>query len=559
MKNTRKIVSLALAIVMTVFCGCGDIMTVNTARENVYSYDDAVKELKVLADSINAEEVTNPYLDIYSDEVSEADALADIDTYPVTVHGSGQIDLEIAGATELTCDTPDDWLNIVAKNFNKEKFSVNGKTVSVSVRQITSGEGMTYISAGVYRPQLYIPSNMVWGKMLDASGIKTTTLSERILGNTAGILMKRDVYDSFIEKYTEPTVENVLNAAIAGDLIFAYTNPYTSSTGNNILCEMLYAFDPDDPLSEKANAALTEYQKQSPPVAYTTAVLKNSAAKGVINAMVMEEQAYINTPELKNYVYFPAGIRHDHPVYAFDWTTDEEKDAAKLFIDYCLKAENQKLGTDRGFNRHEDYISPKRNMTGTDYLNAQKIWKQNKNGGKPVVAVFVTDVSQSMNGEPLNTLKESLVAASAYIGSEHYVGLVSYSSDVTVNLPIRQFDATQRAYFSGEVKGLGANGNTATYNAVLTGLQMIEDKLQEVPDARPMLFVLTDGEQNVGYSLNKVLPVVGGLQVPVYSIAYNYHDNGSLDSLSNINEATVIRAGTDDIVNQLRNLFNVEM
>lgn len=559
MKRTRKMVTMILVVIVTMLCGCGDVTTVNTARENVYSYEDAVKELEILSGSIKTETVENSYLDIYSDEISEADALADIDTFPVTVYGSGQINLEIAGATELTCDTPDDWLNIVARNFNKEKFNVNGKTVSVSVRQITSGESMTYIAVGAYRPQLYIPSNSIWGKMLDASGIKTVTLSERILGNTAGILMKKDVYDSFIEKYNDPTVENVLNAAIAGDLLFAYTNPYTSSTGDNILCEMLYAFDPDDPISEKANEALLEYQKKSPPVAYTTAVLKNSAAKGVINAMVMEEQAYINTPELKNYVYFPAGVRHDHPVYAFDWTTDEEKEAAQLFIDYCLNAENQRLGSDRGFNRHEEYVSPKRNMTGTDYLNAQKIWKQSKNGGKPVIAVFVTDVSQSMNGEPLNALKESLVAASTYIGSEHYVGLVSYSSGVTINLPIRQFDATQRAYFSGEVKSLGAGGNTATYDAVLTGLQMIQDKLKEVPDARPMLFVLTDGDQNVGYTLKKTLPIVGGLQIPVYSIAYNYHDNGSLDSLSNINEATVIKAGTDDIVNQLRNLFNVEM
>lgn len=354
MKRTRKMVTMILVVIVTMLCGCGDVTTVNTARENVYSYEDAVKELEILSGSIKTETVENSYLDIYSDEISEADALADIDTFPVTVYGSGQINLEIAGATELTCDTPDDWLNIVARNFNKEKFNVNGKTVSVSVRQITSGESMTYIAVGAYRPQLYIPSNSIWGKMLDASGIKTVTLSERILGNTAGILMKKDVYDSFIEKYNDPTVENVLNAAIAGDLLFAYTNPYTSSTGDNILCEMLYAFDPDDPISEKANEALLEYQKKSPPVAYTTAVLKNSAAKGVINAMVMEEQAYINTPELKNYVYFPAGVRHDHPVYAFDWTTDEEKEAAQLFIDYCLNAENQRLGSDRGFNRHEE-------------------------------------------------------------------------------------------------------------------------------------------------------------------------------------------------------------
>ena len=55
-------------------------------------------------------------------------------------------------------------------------------------------------------------------------------------------------------------------------------------------------------LSDEAKDALMEYQKTSPPVAYTTGVLRNQAAKGIINTMVMERQAYINTPELKSYV-----------------------------------------------------------------------------------------------------------------------------------------------------------------------------------------------------------------------------------------------------------------
>ena len=36
--------------------------------------------------------------------------------------------------------------------------------------------------------------------------------------------------------------------------------------------------------------------------------------------MVMEEQAYINTAELKSYQYVPQGVRHDHPVYKIPGT-----------------------------------------------------------------------------------------------------------------------------------------------------------------------------------------------------------------------------------------------
>ena len=130
--------------------------------------------------------------------------------------------------------------------------------------------------------------------------------------------------------------------------------------------------------------------------------------------------------------------------------------------------------------------------------------------------------------------------------------------DVVKHLDIKPFDDKQRAYFSGEVKALRASGSTATYDAVLAGLQMLAEAKQSIPECRPILFVLTDGDQNVGWSLSRVKPVVDGMDVPVYTIAYNYRNTGELDELSSINEAVCIKADSDNIVNELRNLFNVE-
>ncbi|MCI9437407.1 MAG: VWA domain-containing protein [Lachnospiraceae bacterium] len=559
MRRRRKTALAMAAVLLAGFLsGCSGDSIRTDRNAGSLSYEDAETELDSMLKKVRVSQVSDPVLDIYSDEVSEAEALADISTFPIMVAGSGEINLEIAAATEISAEAPDDWINIVAKEFNGAGYTVGDKKVTVSVRKITSGEVVTYMAAGAYQPEIFIPSNDAWGKMLKSSGIGTEKLTDRIAGNTAGILIKKDVYDTFIEKYKEATLANVLDATLAGDLLFAYTNPYTSSTGLNILTAMLKSFDEANPLSDKAQSKLLEYQKSSPPVAYTTAVLRNQAAKGVINAMVMEEQAYINTPELANYVYIPAGIRHDHPVYTFDYCSQEERDAAKLFVDYCLNDDSQKLASEKGFNRHDDYVGEDSGLDGTGYLTAQKVWKQNKNGGKPIIAVFVADVSGSMGGEPLNSLKSSLINASAYIGSEHYIGLVSYSSDVTVNLPIAQFDATQKAYFSGEVKNLAEGGSTATYDAVLVALNMLAEKAEEVPDAKLMLFVLSDGEQNEGYSLTRITPIVAGLQVPIYTIGYNYSDsNGELGTLSDINEAASLNATSDDIANQLRNLFNV--
>ena len=415
---------------------------------------------------------------------------------------------------------------------------------------------------GDYRPDVFVPSNNAWGEMLKAHGFKVIELKDRIAGNTAGILMEKNTYDGFVSKYGDVTVDKVLEASLAGDLTFAYTNPYTSSTGLNILTAMLKAFDPSDPLSDTASEKLLEYQKQSPPVAYTTAVLREQAEKGIIKAMVMEEQAYRNTPELRKYVYTPAGIRHDHPVYTFDYVSEEKQEAARLFTEFCLSDKMQRLASDKGFNQHDEYVSQESGLDGSGYIAAQKVWKASKDGGRPVVAVFVSDISGSMDGMPINSLKESLLASSRYISDDHYIGLVSYNEDVYVNLPIEQFDATQRAYFSGAVKSLTASGGTATYNAVLVGLKMIEEKMEEVPDAKPMLFVLSDGDANRGVDLKRASRIVGGLDVPVYSIGYNLSGGDAEDqlrTLSSVNEAALINASSDDIVNQLRNLFNVQL
>jgi len=552
-KTMRKIIAMLL-IATCCLSGCG----VTGYEENqTLTYNEALDELSSKLTKVHSSTVDAP-LDIYDLETTTK-TLADIDTYPLTVQGRGAINIEVAAATELSAESPDDLINVLAKNFNKSGVQIDGQTVSVSVRKITSGEVLTYMTEGDYRPDVYIPSSYAWGEMLKSKGIGTIKLTDRIAGNTAGILMERKTHEDFVAKYNEVTVDRVLEASLAGDLTFAYTNPYTSSTGLNILATMLHSFDADNPLSESASQKLMDYQRQSPPVAYTTAVLKTQASKGIIKAMVMEEQAYHSAPELKDYVYVPAGIRHDHPVYTFDYVSSEKQAAAKKFVEYCLSNEAQRIADEKGFNLHDDYKEQSAGLDGAGYLAAQKIWKANKDGGKPIIAVFVADISGSMDGEPLNALKESLISTASYISSDNYIGLVSYSDNVYINLEIDQFDETQRAYFSGAVKSLTANGGTATYDAVLVALDMLQAKAEEVPDAKMMLFVLSDGEQNRGYGLSKISDIVGGMKVPVYTIGYNLQNSGELKKLSEINEAALINAQTDDIVNQLRNLFNVQL
>ena len=145
-----------------------------------------------------------------------------------------------------------------------------------------------------------------------------------------------------------------------------------------------------------------------------------------------------------------------------------------------------------------------------------------------------------------------------YINKENHIGLISYSNKVTIQLPIAQFDLNQQAYFKGAVQDLAANGQTATNDAIVVALDMINKYMEQVPNAKPMIFLLSDGEQNVGHSLNEIEEVLKAYEVPVYTIGYNANID-ALKKISAINEAATISADSDNIVYHLKNLFNSEM
>lgn len=555
MKKLLVLISaLALVVILLTGCGGGNI------KQAGLTSDQAVETLNALLTKVSVSTLT-PRLDISDTALTDAaDELPDIANYPLSVQGNGTIDVEIVASTEKAGSGMDGWLNRVAENFNKSNFTLNGQTVSVSIRPIASGLATEYILTGKHVPAAFSPTNELWAEMIASRGIPFELVEKRIAGNTAGILMSKKAYTDFTSKNGEVTLEKILNTVLQGNLLLGYTNPYASSTGLNILTAMLQAFDPSDPLSAAAVEKLQSFQTQVPPVAYTTAQMRESAKKGILDAMIMEYQAYTIEPTLSAYVFTPFGVRHDSPVYAMGGISNDQKAALKMFTDYCLKPQAQNDAKQYGFNALDDYPGQELHLKGAQLFAAQKVWKENKDGGQPVVAVFVADISGSMDGTPIKELKGSLLNAAQYIGEGNYIGLISYSDSVYVNLPIGEFTGKQKAYFNGAVKDLSAGGGTATYDAVLEGVKMLLDKKAEMPNAKLMLFVLSDGVQNRGYSIDQITPVVQGLSIPIHTIGYGSGaDMTGLTSLSNINEASSTKADESNVVYNLRNIFNSQI
>ncbi|GIP05692.1 MULTISPECIES: VWA domain-containing protein [Paenibacillus] len=559
-KGSAFVVLVAIAVVVFVLVYAGITLTSNLGKSQaeVDSEGAAKKINKIYKDiTVTTADPIKGQVDL--DPVAVADSLPDISKFPISVENTTDLYVEIFSSPEKAGPGIDGWLNEVAEEFNQSKPVVNGKPVSVKIRNIASGTATDYITSGKYVPDAFTPSNELWGEMVKEYGVKAELVSKRLTGNVTGVVTRKAKYDELVEKYGSLNVKTLTDAIANNELAMGYTDPFASSTGLNFLITALETFDSNDILGEKAVQGFEKFQANVPFTASTTIQMRDAAKSGMLDAFVLEYQTFVNAADMKSgYVFTPFGVRHDSPLYALGKLPKEKLDIIKKFAEFVEQDKYQQMADKKGFNGLNDYQSELEVVDSSLLPSAQKLWKEKKDGNKPVAAVFVADVSGSMDGEPLNRLKESLLTGQKYLGRDNSIGFVSYSTDVTINLPIGKYDLNQQSMFVGAINSLEASGNTATFDGIVVAMKMLQDEMAANPDVKPLIFVLSDGETNVGHSLDDIRGLIQAFKIPVYTIGYNA-DIQALQSISSINEAASINADTDDVVYKIGQLLNVQM
>jgi len=558
-KSKVIFVFIAIAVSLLVVIYGGIALTRNLGKSSsVVSDEKAASSLEKLYGGINVTEMPPVKGQANLSPANISDSLPEISKYPPQVDNTTDNYVEIFSSTEKAGSGNDGWLTEVAQKFNQARINVNGKTASVRLRGIASGVGTDYIIAKKYLPDAFTPSNEFWGQMIEAAGVPIKLVEKKLAGNVPGILLSKDKHAELTKKYGSINMKTITEAVSANEIAMGYTNPFASSTGLNFLVSCLYAFDSDDLLSEKAVQGFEAFQTNIPFVSYTTLQMTDAVRTGALDGFIMEYQTYQNTPDLMSgYIFTPFGVRHDSPMYEIGSLSPDKQAVLKAFIEFSKNEASQKSATAYGFNNLNNYRSEMGSIDGATISQAQRLWKEKKNANREIIAVFVSDVSGSMEGDPLKRLKESLLSSAAYITNESSIGLVSFADDVYVDLPIAKFELNQRSLFAGAVESMQAGGSTAMYDGIIVGAKMLMDKKAENPNAKLMLFVLTDGETNLGYTLNDVSGILKQLRIPVYSIGYNANIE-SLQVLSSINEAASINADSDEVVYKLGSLFNAQ-
>jgi Ca-activated chloride channel family protein len=555
----RSLAGLTVAAIALIAAGCG-----STDSGEPLERSEATSRLNGLVDDIDW--VDDPVARTASipppTGANLADTLPPIDEFPLAVSAPASADhvVEIFASTEKSGEGTDGWMTEVAQAFNDGGPTLaDGSTAAVDLRSIASGTGFQFIASGESVPDAYSPSNQLWIEMAGEFQ-PMTEIRAQTVPNVAGIVMKTDTANELRATNEELDAATLVDSVIAGDLVMGYTNPFASSTGLNFLITVLDAIAEGDEArltSPDVASVFEQFQRQVPFVALTTLQMRDSVENdtGTLDTFVMEYQTFVNTDSLSTgFEFIPFGVPHDNPLYAVGDLPAEQMEVLELFAEFSEQPEYRELAVEFGFDPPA-YESDVRLPSGSTLIDAQAIWKDKKDGGRPVATVFVVDVSGSMEGTRIQSLQTAMLSAREFIKPTTRVGVVEFNDTAMLRLPVDEFDLNQQARYAALAEDLSPGGGTAMYDGIVLGLSMLEAEVAANPDVKPILVVLTDGETTDGLSFGDVDDVIQGLRIPVFTVGFEANLD-ELSRLSSLVEAASIDASEEDVEFKIAALFN---
>ena len=168
MENSKKkfFNLILIAIIVLGLIGIFISLTNNWGKtKDTIDTEKSIKELNRLYTSINVKKLT-PQKDFEYVESENYAVLPDISEYPFVVNPTTDNFLTIYSSPEKAGTSYESFLIDVANKFNSSGITIDGKPVSVGIRSISSGLATDFIASGKYVPDVFAPSNELWGSML---------------------------------------------------------------------------------------------------------------------------------------------------------------------------------------------------------------------------------------------------------------------------------------------------------------------------------------------------------------------------------------------------------
>lgn len=460
-------------------------------------------------------------------------------------------------------------------------------------------------NANVDRPTIFAPSVSHWPALVnyqtgreifDLGECKATALTPVVMAiweSRLAALEKQNGgqpvgWEDLLAVMNAPNGWESVGIAGHKTVYYGHTNPYVSSTALSTLIAEFYA-------SGHLHAQQTDFRR------LTLDIVKDPAVQtGVRNIEAMIKHYSERTTEFKEYIaqgpqyldfvaleendliYINQGktaykppeklvalypkegtFWHEHPfcVPNTDWVSPEQHAAAKVFTDYIRSNGVQQKVMAAGFRPVDLSIklgNPFVKELGIDPLQpsttlavpspeviaaVQASWQYVK---KQADVLLVMDTSGSMEGEKLAKAKAAAQRFLALLPSQNRVGLVTFSSGVSNDVPLNALEASGPAIRTA-IDGLQASGDTALYDAIIAAVKSMPDDGEHIR----AIVVLSDGQDTTSQStLNDITALALGERNPIliFPVAYGSDaDIGVLNTIARFAGAKVLSGDTKGI------------
>jgi Ca-activated chloride channel family protein len=410
----------------------------------------------------------------------------------VTPDTSEQIEVPSGSVlvTLASSNTKESWLNQVVEKFNAAQIETSGGSpIVVSVSHVTSGGSMNAILDGSSQPTAWSPGDQSWVDQANATWRQRTNkpLASQSCAPTIyaplGFAMWQPMaetlgwpetpigWDTIVELAADPEGWASYGRPEWGQFRFGHSHPAYANSGLLAMTSFVYGIagktdtlTPAEiyaPAVEEAMRQLEEntskYGRQSP------ALLEAMAQQGpsYLHAAAVPEADVVrfNVERGDELTFplafiFPAGgtIWADHPYCILDnadWVSDEQAEAAKIFLDYLLARGAAEMAIDnylRPLNTSIALHAPMNLENGTDPSASPPntiapLPSPNADVSTAVIDLFnitkrkatiliVLDVSGSMEGERIRTARDATVEFLSRLDANDEVGLLIFSDGV---------------------------------------------------------------------------------------------------------------------------------
>ncbi|MCI0731157.1 MAG: VWA domain-containing protein, partial [Chloroflexi bacterium] len=454
------------------------------------------------------------------------------------------------------------WLTAAVETFNEsETKTSDDKTVYVVVTLVESGQAVTDIAGGAASPVLWLPDDQVWTSVLANHG------NANYQGDCASvarsplvIAMWRPVAESLGwpglplgwldvgSLAADPSAWDYYSGGEFGDALrLGHTHPGLSGSGTSTLLAIVQA-------AESKTEAVTVEDINQPIVQASV-----SAFEAAVSWFSANTDTLGQTMSRRGITYLGAAVMYEStvvaygngeivPIYPLEGTfvathpaclnraaDSQTQEAAGLFRDYLVGEEAQQLAVANGLRPVNNSVTPGApldaahgvdldqpqavfNSPTVDTVYAvQELWQESR---KDVNLVMLIDVSGSMRGDKIDSVRQAAIQFMEQMGDDDYITLITFSDVITVLADHEQVSQARDRVIQA-IDNLNASGDTALYDAIGDGATAIANTTSS--QTTNAMVVLSDGQDTYSYRYDfgpELISLAAANGATVFTIAY---------------------------------------